>query len=114
MVQRFCGSTSREKPTHKVLERIKKTIGRCPLAILKQISPLKKSARANVVLPTGRGRMVTPTATMNNEGIVHTKIVNDGTCNGTNFCAFIRELVVHLHEREEMNGVRRSLDNVRI
>uniref|UniRef100_A0A914WSY8 Uncharacterized protein n=1 Tax=Plectus sambesii TaxID=2011161 RepID=A0A914WSY8_9BILA len=37
MVQRFCGSNSREKPTHKVLERIKKTIGRYPLAILKQI-----------------------------------------------------------------------------
>jgi transposase len=55
--------------------------------------------------------MVTLIAAMNNEGIVHTKIINDGTCNGVKFCAFVQELVERLRERDEMNGAWLILDN---
>jgi len=58
--------------------------------------------------------MVTLIAAMNNEGIVHTKIINDGTCNGVKFCAFVQELVERLRERDEMNGAWLILDNAHI
>ncbi|KAK6032606.1 hypothetical protein OSTOST_01210, partial [Ostertagia ostertagi] len=46
--------------------------------------------------------------------IVHSKIINDGTCNSPKFCAFIEELLAEIHDREEMNGAWLILDKAKI
>uniref|UniRef100_A0A914X175 Tc1-like transposase DDE domain-containing protein n=1 Tax=Plectus sambesii TaxID=2011161 RepID=A0A914X175_9BILA len=74
----------------------------------------RRGTRTNIILPTVRGRMVTLIAAMSNKGIVHTKIINDGTCNGVKFCVFVCELIARLREREEMNGAWLILDNAHI
>ncbi|KAK6011386.1 hypothetical protein OSTOST_23534 [Ostertagia ostertagi] len=51
---------------------------------------------------------------MNTQGIVHSKIINDGTCNSPKFCAFIEELLAEIHDREEMNGAWLIMDNAKI
>ena len=51
---------------------------------------------------------------MNTEGIIHTKIIDDGTCNGTKFCGFVRELVSILRDTEDLHGTWLIMDNARI
>ena len=64
----------------------------------------KIGSRGKIVLPTVRGRNVSLVAAMSAHGIIHTKIIDDGTCNGTKFCVFIQKLVAILLQKEHLNG----------
>ncbi|VDP50249.1 unnamed protein product [Heligmosomoides polygyrus] len=42
--------------------------------------------------------MVTLILAMNTQGVIHTGIIDDGTCTGPKFCAFVEELVSKMRE----------------
>lgn len=52
----------------------------------------KKGVKAVVTVPAVRGRMVSLILAMNNEKVLHYKIVSDSTCDGKVFADFIGEL----------------------
>ncbi|KAK5986705.1 MFS domain-containing protein [Trichostrongylus colubriformis] len=51
---------------------------------------------------------------MNNQGVVTTKIITDGTCNAQKFCTFLEELVAQMNGRDDMDGAWLIMDNARI
>ena len=71
-------------------------------------------SRAKIVLPTVRGRNVSLVAAMSAFGIIHTEIIDGGTCNGTKFYVFIRKLVAFLLQKEHLNDSWLIMDNARI
>ena len=71
-------------------------------------------ARSKIVLPTVCGRNVSLVAAMSAYGIIHTEIIDDGTCNDTKFCVFIRKLVAILLQKEHLNCSWLIIDNARI
>jgi len=74
----------------------------------------KIGSRAKIILPTVRGRNVSLVAAMSIHGIIHTKVIDDGNCNGPKFCAFVRELVAILLQKENLIGSWLIMDNARI
>ena len=70
--------------------------------------------RANIVLPTIRGRNITLIAAINSENVIHYKIVSDGTCNSAKFGEFLSELVQILNNDSRYKGSWLILDNAQI
>ena len=73
-----------------------------------------KGHRAKIMLPTIRGRNVTLIAAINSRGVIHTKIVEDSTCNGKKFCVFMTELMLELQKNSYYGGSWLIMDNARI
>ncbi|VDP30794.1 unnamed protein product [Heligmosomoides polygyrus] len=77
----------------------------------------KKGTRANDVLPTVRGRWWTRTLilAMNTQGVIHTGIIDDRTCTGPKFCAFVDQLVSKMRGvMDGMDGAWLIMSNARI
>ena len=53
-------------------------------------------SKDKIVLPTVLGRNVSFVAAISAYGIIHIKVIDDGTRNNTKFCAFIQKLVAIL------------------
>ncbi|VDO94802.1 unnamed protein product [Heligmosomoides polygyrus] len=63
------------------------------------------------VLPTVKGWIVTLIPAMLNRGAIHTGIIDDGTCTGPKFCAFVEELVSKIRGINDMDGAQLEADN---
>jgi transposase len=74
----------------------------------------KKGKRAQVVIPTVRGRNITLLLAANKESIIHFKLISDRTCNGSVFGEFISELFEIISSREDLHGSWVIMDNARI
>jgi len=70
--------------------------------------------RANVMLPTNRGRNVTLICAMNSQRIIHYKIVDEGTCNSKRFGEFLMELLCILNDDSSYTNAWLILDNAQI
>ncbi|VDP11432.1 unnamed protein product [Heligmosomoides polygyrus] len=51
---------------------------------------------------------------MNNQGVIHTGIIDDGSYTGPKFCAFVEELVSKMRGMNGMDGAWLIMDNARI
>ncbi|VDP58540.1 unnamed protein product [Heligmosomoides polygyrus] len=58
--------------------------------------------------------MVTFILAMNTQGVIHTGIIDDGTCTDPMFCAFVEELASKMRGMDGMDGVWLIMDNARI
>ncbi|VDP55279.1 unnamed protein product [Heligmosomoides polygyrus] len=58
--------------------------------------------------------MVTLILAMNSQCVIHTRISDDGTCTGPEFCAFVNELVSKMRGMDGMDGAWLIMTNARI
>ncbi|VDP30194.1 unnamed protein product [Heligmosomoides polygyrus] len=58
--------------------------------------------------------MLTLILAMNTQGVIHTGIIDDGTCTGPKFCAFVEELVSKMRGMDGMDGAWLIMDNAGI
>ena len=84
------------------------------LHLRRKFARSKSNTRANVVIPTVRGRNVTLIAAINNECALHYKIITDTTCNSVKFCDFLKELLDIISQDDTMKECWIILDNAQI
>jgi len=84
------------------------------LHLKRQQARSKKGTRANIRIPTVRGRSVSLIASIGIGGMHFSKIIDNSTVNGDIFASYIKELCSFLRDVKGMNNVCIILDNARI
>lgn len=84
------------------------------LHLRRQQGRSKKGTRANVIIPTIRGRSVSLISSIGVLGMHHSKIIDNGTVNANIFADYITELCQYLYDNCSMRNVCIILDNARI
>jgi len=84
------------------------------LHLKRSIARSKKGTRANVKVPTIRGRSVSLLASISIDGMGFSKVIDNSTVNGAIFADYIRELCNHLKVVKGMTNACIILDNARI
>jgi len=74
----------------------------------------RKGVRASITLPTVRGRTVSLILAVNQEKILHHKILDRSTNNGETFSLFIQELLEITERDEQLNNSWFIMDNAAI
>ena len=74
----------------------------------------KKGTRANVVIPTIRGRSVSLISSMSIKNMLYSKIISNSTVNGDVFTMYLTELCTYLRYNIKLESGCIILDNARV
>lgn len=74
----------------------------------------RRGERANIRIPTVRGRSITLIASMMNNGMKYCKIISNSTVNADIFSQYVNDLCAYLRDVENLSNACLILDNARI